>query len=193
MNQKPNNCPCCGARNGEAHDPACALISYLQDAGFPPARPAEPAVIDIGTEKRMDATMLLDAAASHMRDRAATYDSPGGERSMGRTVLAFNTITGRSDASEQVCMALAKVNTLLGNIGQGLHPTNDGLIEMLHGIRQRLVDATSKSARVTESEGWLLMLLLKKVRDRQREKPHRDSLEDAISYAALEAEARLAE
>lgn len=30
-----------------------------------------------------------------MRDRAATYDKPEGERSMGRAVLAFNAITGR--------------------------------------------------------------------------------------------------
>ncbi len=38
---------------------------------------------------------LLDVAAGHMRDRAATYDKPEGERSMGRTVQAFNAITGR--------------------------------------------------------------------------------------------------
>lgn len=38
---------------------------------------------------------LLDAAAKHMRDRAATYDKPEGERSMGKTIAAFNTITGR--------------------------------------------------------------------------------------------------
>lgn len=30
-----------------------------------------------------------------MRDRAATYDKPDGERSMGRAVEAFNAITGR--------------------------------------------------------------------------------------------------
>ena len=39
---------------------------------------------------------LLAAAAGHMRDRAATYDKPGGERSMGQTVVAFNAITGRN-------------------------------------------------------------------------------------------------
>lgn len=36
---------------------------------------------------------ILDAAQRHMRDRAATYDSAG-ERSIGKTVRAFNTITG---------------------------------------------------------------------------------------------------
>lgn len=65
---------------------------------------------------------------------------------MGRTVQAFNTITGRE------------------------------------GERA-----------LTESEGWLLMQILKDVRDRQRSTPHRDSLEDGIAYSALKAEARLAE
>lgn len=47
----------------------------------------------------VNAIALLDRAAGHMRDRASTYDQPGGERSMGRTVQAFNAITGR-DLSE---------------------------------------------------------------------------------------------
>jgi len=89
------------------------------------------------------APTLLDAAAGHMRDRAATYDQPTGERSMGRTVQAFNAILGRQ--------------------------------------------------ALTESEGFLLLQVLKDVRDRQRSAPHRDSLEDGIAYAALKAEARLAE
>lgn len=42
-----------------------------------------------------------------------------------------------------------------------------------------------------ESEGWLLLQILKDVRDRQREVPHVDSLEDCVAYAALKAEARL--
>lgn len=88
------------------------------------------------------ANVLLDAAAGHMRDRAAAYDKPEGERSMGRTVAAFNAITGRD---------------------------------------------------LAESEGWLLLQLLKDVRDRQCAEAHRDSLEDCIAYAALKAEARLRE
>lgn len=42
----------------------------------------------------IDAPALLDAAAKHMRDRAATYDQPEGERSMETTVKTFNTLTG---------------------------------------------------------------------------------------------------
>ena len=44
-----------------------------------------------------------------------------------------------------------------------------------------------------ESEGWLLMLLLKKVRLFTRQGFHKDSAEDAIAYAALLAEAKQSE
>lgn len=37
---------------------------------------------------------VLRAAAAHMEDRAATYDSPGGERSMSKAVDMLNTLTG---------------------------------------------------------------------------------------------------
>ena len=39
---------------------------------------------------------ILTAAAQHMRDRAATYDKPGGERSMAQTVAIFNLYHGTS-------------------------------------------------------------------------------------------------
>lgn len=94
----------------------------------------------------MKAPDLLAKAKKHMDDRAATYDQPGGERSMERTVNAFNIMTGR--------------------VG---------------------------SARLSESEGWLLMQILKDVRDRQRPNAHQDSLEDCVAYAALKAEARFKE
>lgn len=81
---------------------------------------------------------FLEQAAKHMRDRAATYDKPEGERSMANTVAAFNTITGHS---------------------------------------------------LTEAEGWLLMQILKDVRQWSNEAFHRDSAEDCIAYAALKAEA----
>lgn len=43
----------------------------------------------------MKATDLLQQAQTHMNNRAVTYDQSGGERSMDRTVQAFNAITGR--------------------------------------------------------------------------------------------------
>lgn len=44
---------------------------------------------------------ILDRAGHHMRDRAATYDSPGGERSMARTVAVFNALHGLVLSEEQ--------------------------------------------------------------------------------------------
>lgn len=43
---------------------------------------------------------------------------------------------------------------------------------------------------LSESEGWLMMAVLKAVRAQTRSEPHRDSLEDLIAYAALYAESR---
>lgn len=85
------------------------------------------------------AAELLGRAAKHMHDRAATYDKPEGERSMGRAVAAFNAITGHT---------------------------------------------------LSESEGWLLLQVLKDVRLFTRSEYHADSAEDCIAYAALKAEAR---
>lgn len=51
--------------------------------------------------------------------------------------------------------------------------------------------ATGRDLR--ESEGWLIMELVKIVRDCTTPKTaHRDSLLDGVSYAALKAEARMA-
>lgn len=82
---------------------------------------------------------LLGRAAAHMHTRAATYDAPDGERSMGKAVAAFNAITGHT---------------------------------------------------LTESEGWLLLQVLKDVRLFTRSEYHADSAEDCIAYAALKAEAK---
>lgn len=88
------------------------------------------------------AIRLLQVAADHMRDRAATYDTPDGERSMGKTITAFNAVTGRD---------------------------------------------------LSEAEGWLLLQILKDVRLFQRPGYHADSAEDCVAYAALKAEAKMAE
>lgn len=44
---------------------------------------------------------------------------------------------------------------------------------------------------LTEAHGWLLMAILKMVRDNQRSAPHVDSCEDLVAYASLYGEARL--
>ena len=58
----------------------------------------------------MSASDILNAAIGHMQDRAATYDKPEGERSMGATVDAFTAVTGVFMTEEQgwLFMALLK-------------------------------------------------------------------------------------
>ncbi len=46
---------------------------------------------------------------------------------------------------------------------------------------------------LTEAEGWLLLQILKDVRQWQRPGFHQDSAEDCIAYAALKAEAKMKE
>jgi len=82
---------------------------------------------------------LLGRAAALLFERGKEYDKPEGERSMGRTVAAFNAVTGRD---------------------------------------------------LSESEGWLFMVLLKQVRGFTRSGYHADSFDDLMAYAALMAEAR---
>jgi hypothetical protein len=58
----------------------------------------------------MDAPDILTQAAAEMQDRAATYDKPEGERSMGATVGAFEAVTGvaMTEAQGWLFMALLK-------------------------------------------------------------------------------------
>jgi hypothetical protein len=57
----------------------------------------------------MSAHDILQAAAGHMQDRAATYDKPEGERSIGAAVKAFNAVTGDGlmDSEERGWMFMA--------------------------------------------------------------------------------------
>lgn len=54
---------------------------------------------------------ILISASDHLRDRATTYDSAGGERSIPAVVTAFNEITGHKLSAEQgwLFMALVKL------------------------------------------------------------------------------------
>lgn len=149
----------------------------------------------LGKTPAFSAPDLLDAAAGHMRDRAKTYDKPGGERSMGKTVDAFNTITGRTELISTVFSVITKLNTLrikIEMLDGGKLSAFDAkvAVEMLEGCLKILRDLPPHDLR--ESEGWLLMSLLKMVRSETRVEPHRDSLEDNIAYGGLYAEARLA-
>jgi len=86
----------------------------------------------------IEAKEFLEDAVAVMVERGKTYDNPQGERSMEKTVTAFNAITGK---------------------------------------------------QLNEADGWLLMLLLKQVRQHQKNGFHLDSAQDSVAYAALLAEA----
>lgn len=89
----------------------------------------------------MKAPEILTRSAEIMAERAKQYDSPQGERSMGKAVAAFNAVTGQS---------------------------------------------------LSEANGWLLMAMLKMVRDNKTTEPHEDSINDLVAYGALYGEARMA-
>lgn len=111
-------CDACGARRGDhqAETLNCSreavLASEERHRAFTAAHEsALPAAINANTPKAIDplkekeaqriaertgltAPAILKRAAQHMEDRAAARDQPGGERSMERTVKAFNALTG---------------------------------------------------------------------------------------------------
>jgi hypothetical protein len=58
--------------------------------------PDYPSVPKAATAKNVSAADVLLAAEAHMRERAVTYNSQSGERSMKATVAAFNAITGKT-------------------------------------------------------------------------------------------------
>lgn len=53
------------------------------------------------SENDRTAASFLEAGLRHMAERAATYDRPSGERSMGATVSAFKAVTGVAMTEEQ--------------------------------------------------------------------------------------------
>lgn len=133
----PDSDPC-SACSGNSRWQAAPPDQFPKVAGAP--EDAAPLQFERREPPMRTAVDLLGAAQGHMTQRATTYDQLTGERSMGKTIKAFNTITG-------------------------------------HSLR--------------ESEGWLLLGLLKMVRSETRARPHTDSVEDLIAYAALYGEARL--
>lgn len=61
----------------------------------------------------MKAHEFLESGLGHMKDRAATYDAPAGERSMAKTVAMYNALTGQSMSEEQgwkfmCCLKMAR-------------------------------------------------------------------------------------
>lgn len=90
----------------------------------------------------MNALDFLQDSMNTLEQRGKDYDQENGERSMERTIIAFNAITGK---------------------------------------------------QLTEAEGWLLLQLLKDVRQWTAPAYHHDSALDCVAYSALKAEALINE
>ena len=71
------------------------LIELLEPETAPTPAPvaSAPALTPAPAAADLSAPGILTSAAGHMADRAAIYDKPEGERSMGKTVAAFNILT----------------------------------------------------------------------------------------------------
>ena len=77
---------------GGTYQPEPGTIVELNPSGVEDVVAVEPEVSEVPLP---EAPELLGRAARHMHDRAVTYDTLAGERSMGKAVRAFNAITGR--------------------------------------------------------------------------------------------------
>lgn len=90
-----------------------------------------------------------------LEDRGSDYDRKAGERSMLRTVIAFNIITGKMPDS------------------------------MLNILVKDMDTMTVMSSIMDEAEGWLFMQILKDVRQWTTNTFQQDSGEDCVAYALL--------
>jgi hypothetical protein len=61
---------------------------------------------------------ILRTAIGHMEERAATYDQPQGERSMGKTVQMFNTLTEHGLTEEQGWLFMACLKMVRAQAGR---------------------------------------------------------------------------
>ena len=82
-----------------------------------------------GDGMTITAPQLLEKAAGHMRDRAATYDKPEGERSMAQTVAIFNLHHGTqlTEAQGWHFMQILKDVRLFTRAGYHADSAEDGI------------------------------------------------------------------
>ena len=71
--------------------------------------------------KNPGAAEILELAAQHIRDRAALRDTPEGERSMAKTVAAFNAMFGK-DLTETQGWQFMELLKIARSAAGGLNP-----------------------------------------------------------------------
>jgi hypothetical protein len=109
MSDELFHCGECGAAylNADSAVMCCAIEINPIGIAYPSTTYAAAAQPPVPEPK---AAELLGRAAKHMHERAATYDKPEGERSMGRAVDALNAVTGHTlkESEGWLFMALLK-------------------------------------------------------------------------------------
>lgn len=104
-----------GAQQSQTGDRACTLYDeahqkeILHEVGAALAR---------DRERENRAPALLQEALGAIGDRASQRDAPSGERSMGRTVAAFNAIFGHELTEEQGWQFMALLKIVRGSQGE---------------------------------------------------------------------------
>ncbi len=79
----------------------------IEDILMEAKKPIEDVLLNDSPKKDVLASECLNNAAGHLSNRASTYDSPEGERSMGRTVHTFTSLTGIEMTEEQGWMFMS--------------------------------------------------------------------------------------
>lgn len=125
-----HRCDICGfAHDSLARAEKCEMAHAQEDVAFECAG----AKVNTSDEQKPLPTPLaaelLGRAARHLHDRANTYDKPEGERSMGRTVAAFNAITGRdvTESEGWLFMAVLKQARLFARSDYHSDSAEDGI------------------------------------------------------------------
>lgn len=89
----PGDMPCriCGEGGAVAYSEWQPVVMQMPGPKYKTGGLVPPISGHVEKVKPLTAPDILSAAEKHMRDRAATYDKPEGERSMAQTVAVFNT------------------------------------------------------------------------------------------------------
>lgn len=105
---------------------------------------------------KQTAAEILDKAAGHMRDRAATYDKPDGERSMAQTVDIFNLFHGTTltEAQGWHFMQILKDVRLFTSSGYHADSAEDCVAYAGLKAEARAKEAPEK-AEQSDDDGWI--------------------------------------
>ena len=87
-----------------------------------------------------DAAGFLNRASDEMKERAKTYDSKGGERSIHATVTAFNAVTGHNLTEQDGWLFMMLLKAVRAN--------QNGYHEDSH------TDMVAYAALLAESASW---------------------------------------